>query len=132
MNASVSPISQFRSKVQWYLNGNTPNFSAELYADLLVSIKLLSADIAAYSGEHSNITSAFITFVKSQTLKSLREGSGPLDCVIQLRALLDIPSLKMAGRKAFRDSAVQLILVAEGNPDLAFRKVVLDFAKSIS
>ena len=129
MHTEFSPIAQFRSKIEWYLEGNTPKFSSGLLADLVVALKVLASDLGKNS---PNIDiDKFIRFCDEMKVKALSEAVNLTQVVDSLRDLLADESLKMPSRRPFRDAVVQLILVAESFPDLSFRRKVLDLAKSI-
>lgn len=129
MTNRISPIAQFRSKVQWYLEGNTPSFTSELAADLLVALKVLGKSLPAIEKNEIEI---FREFSGSLSIDRLQEMSVLMDVASHLRALLELRELKVTDMREFRDSVVQLILVAESRSELSFRKAVLDLAKSIN
>lgn len=125
---SLSPIAQFRSKVQWYLDGNTPNFAPELLAELLVALKLLGSEISGVQNENAI---EFFSFISGLSVKSLSDGQNFNEVVARLASLNSDADMKMSDRRSFRDAVVQLILVAEQSNDLGFRKAVLDLAQAI-
>lgn len=126
--SSISPIGQFRSNVQWYLEGNTPNFSSELAASLLVALKLLATDLESIE---NNPQHELAIWLKTLSTRSLQDNSQLCDIVERLNLLnAAIPEYSSKSRP-FRDAIVQLILLAEHSNDLRFRKLLLDLAKSI-
>lgn len=132
MNTAISPIAQFRSKIEWYLEGNTPNFSSELLADLIVSLKVLASELRASAFNEDELVVEYVTFCEQLKLKSLQDATTLDRTVGFLVKLLANDGLKTIERRAFRDAVVQLILVAESYPEISFRRSVLDLAKSIA
>lgn len=125
---SISPIAEFRSKVHWYLDGNTPNFSSELTSDLLVSLRVLATDLR--STEFN--TDATLGLLEQLKTRDLQEGANLVKVAETMKDLVENPQLKLSERRTFRDAVVQLILVAECSPDLKFRKMVLSLAQAIT
>lgn len=132
MVARVSPIAQFRSKVQWYLDGNTPSFSSELVADLYIALRLLASDLDSSELRERQEIDSFLSFCQVLTSKSLKDLGGLVQVVGLLHSLLKVDGVNIADKRVFRDAVVQLILVAESHADLSFKKSVLELSKSIS
>lgn len=127
--SSISPIGQFRSNVQWYLEGNTPNFSSELVASLIVALKLLAIDLGSINNDSQH---ELAIWLKTLSARSLQDNSQLCEIVERLGALNSLMPEYSSGSRPFRDAIVQLILLAEHSNDLRFRKLLLDLARSIA
>ena len=132
MSSTFSPIAQFRSKVQWYLDGNTPGSNSNLIAELLVALKILASELSNQDSiTNCQALADFRNFAPPLSVRALQDSSKLRETVQQLANLLQAEELKMVERRTFRDAVVQLILVAESTPDLPFRRAVLELSKSI-
>jgi hypothetical protein len=129
-----SPVSQFRSNVQWFLEGNTPSHQAELIVDLLVGLRTLSADFVSRAGDESQRSSILkecSESLGSVSRKDLQDTNKLKSVVSSLEQVVALEDKGIVTTKAFRDVIVQLIVVAESHPDLPFRRAVLELTQRI-
>lgn len=125
---STSPITKLRSNVQWYLDGNTPGPDTVSYVDLYASLKALNASLVTIGKADEKLEK--LCALPQRALVSLENLTETQDCLLQL-----ITSGQYAKETSafnfIRECVIQLVLVAEGRPDLSFRESVLALAKKM-
>jgi hypothetical protein len=132
-SGTESRVGQFRSSVQWFLEGNTPSYKVEQVVELLVCLRVLAAKLredAAVSSPPKHSLIALATKFELLNRKRL-EDTAELKLIVE--SLRDVASTDpvCADNKPFRDAVVQLIVIAENHLDLPFRRLVIELADSL-
>ena len=130
-----SPVGQFRSRVQWFLEGMTPTYQSELNIDLLVSLKGLAIQIRLIKSDDPEVNASIERYANSLdgfTRRQL-EDVKHLDEVLKLlKSIAEVKNPPLTDNKSYRDVLVQTIMIAETHPDISFRKRVLQLTEEIT
>lgn len=126
-------IHQFRSNVQWYLEGNTPGLELNSVNELYANLKALDVAIKPTSGDLSTrpAVDRFQEFCEKVSLKQLRSIEGLTEAVSVLNAVkIDVKDGTERANQLFRECVIQLIQIAESRQELAFRTSIFELAKN--
>lgn len=132
-SAADSRVGQFRSSVQWFLEGNTPSYKVEQIVDLMVSLRMLAIKLREPKNSESAEKVGLEQLAKKLqtfTRKELEDTDTLKRLAISLKDVVR-GTPHSADNKEFRDAVVQLIIIAEGHLDLPFRKLVIELADSL-
>lgn len=129
MSVQNSPVVQFRSNVQWFLEGNTPQHQTEMVVELLAQLTILAEHIKENPEAEAEDIKNFLSFFRTMTRRELQDTAKLKDVVQHLKKLSKNPAISQ--NRSLRNAIVQLIVIAEGHADLPFRKSVLDLARSL-
>lgn len=125
---TMSPITKLRSNVQWYLDGNTPGPETAPFVELYASLKALNTHLVTIDKTDQKLKS--LSEKPQRDLANLDSLKETQECL--LRLVTSGEHDKNAPAFALlRECTIQLILVAEGRQEPAFREGVLALAKSI-
>lgn len=129
-----SPLGQFRSNVQWFLEGNIPGHQAEMIVDLLVHLKLFANKLNTENlhNDHAiEVIKKHSTYFNNLTRQELQDTSKLNIIVGNLMDIVNLGIREIINTKEFRDTLVQLIIIAESHPDLPFRRAVLELTQKL-
>lgn len=129
-----STIGQFRSKVQWFLEGNTPNNQDDLIVDLLVCLKTFAQDLknsAASDPANSSLLESISTDFSSLSRAQLVDSGKIRGVVSAIDSLVSAGANTSIDTKSFRDLMVKLILIAEISSDTSFKRQLLDLTEKL-
>lgn len=131
---SESPVEQFRSNVQWFLEGNTPTYQTEMIVNLLVCLKTLANQLKVTTIENlvsQETVNAIAEQFSNITRRQLEDATGLNQIITALNKIESLKQKSLTDNKAFRETVVQLIVVAEKHPDISFKRQVLELTNSL-
>ena len=87
MNIQNSPVAQFRSNVQWFLEGNTPQHQTEMVVELLTQLTILVASLKMKPVSLTTEARNFVDFVSEMTRRGLQDTANLKKVVMHLKSL---------------------------------------------
>lgn len=130
---SASPV-EFRSNVQWFLEGNTPAFQTEMIVNLLVCLRTFANQLKVTNIENlanQETVDAIAEQFGNFTRKQLEDVSVLKQIISGLVRIEALKQKSLTDNKAFRETLVQLIVVAEKHSDISFKRQVLELTNKL-
>lgn len=131
-STALPSVGNFRSNVQRFLEGNTPNHQTEVFADFVISLRTLAPLLLKRAEQTAPQSIETLTSLcKHVSRKELQEGQKLQEVIMAITKVVDEKLTAFTETQEFREVVVQLIVVAETLSDIQLKKTVLELSRKL-
>ncbi|MFZ2305924.1 MAG: hypothetical protein WAW73_03280 [Rhodoferax sp.] len=131
-STALPSVGNFRSNVQRFLEGNTPNHQTEVFADFVISLRALAPLLSKQPDQIApQSIERLASICKQVSRKELQEGQKLHDVILAITNIVDEKLNSLIETQEFREVVVQLIVVAETLSDIQLKKTVLELSRKL-